>query len=178
MGVAAATMTPTAPANPPEPAPAVLADEGDSWVLPQVVLPALVSLLVCTIGIFGYHHFLGKKGNIATVDLQSVFDAKQLEFSELALKKSATDDDRARALDMASAFPEQMLKAVEKISKDCNCTLVVRSAVVGSGKPDYTRQLLAEFGLDDAKMEGVKKRLQRQLALEKQDAGLPSAIGR
>lgn len=159
-----------------------VAEQGDdAWVIPQVVLPALVSILVCTIGMFGYHYFLGKPNTLATVDLQSVFDAKQLEFSEMALRKTATDDDRARALEMAQGFPGEMVKALEKISKACNCTLVVRSAVVGSTKRDYTPELLAEFGLDQAKIEGVKKRLQRQFeSTSPADElnALPSRIGR
>lgn len=158
------------------------ADQGDdAWVIPQVVLPALVSILVCTIGMFGYHYFLGKPNTLATVDLQSVFDAKQLEFSELALRKSATDEDRAQALEMASGFPAEMVKALEKISKDCNCTLVVRSAVVGSTKRDYTKELLAEFNLDEAKIESVKKRLQRQFNSSNPGDdlnALPNRIGR
>ena len=68
---------------------------------------------------------------IGVVDLAGVYRAKEAEFAD-ALARNGSTDDRSRALASARKFAERFPVALEELSCECACLVVLRSAVVGA----------------------------------------------
>lgn len=153
----------------PDPAP--LAEQTALSSDPRAALPsvfdwlrvAFVSTACALVVVVAYHMFI--RGQIqppiATIDLQSVVDAKELQFTEIVTRPGATDADRDRAYQLVSTLGGELESAVRDIRAECGCTLLVRAAVVGSAHADLTPALRARLGIADIDVASLREKLRQ-----------------
>jgi len=84
---------------------------------------------------------------IGMVDVAEVYRQKEAEFTQL-LTKASSDDDRQRAMLMARAFAQRLPIALEELTHDCDCLVILKGAVVGptTHTVDLTAQLRQKVG--------------------------------
>jgi hypothetical protein len=90
------------------------------------------------------------KQRFAMIDLASVVAIKEREFSDLLMKKDASDQDRVRAYELVQKMGTDLEKALKQIKQQCDCTLLVSSAIVSANVdqlPDYTSDLKTALGI-------------------------------
>ncbi len=92
---------------------------------------------------------------IATVDIASLYRAKEGQVTAQLLRRDASDTDRAAALREAAAFGEQLDRLVARLPADCRCLVFTQGALIGSGAgsriADLTPQLRRQLGLEEAR---------------------------
>ena len=67
---------------------------------------------------------------IGIVDVGEVYRLKEAEFTQI-VTRSASDDERQKALLIARQFAQRLPLALEELPRDCGCLVVIRSAVAG-----------------------------------------------
>ncbi len=90
------------------------------------------------------------KQRFAIIDLASVVAIKEREFSDLLMKKDASDQDRVKAYELVQKMGTDLEKALKQIKQQCDCSLLVSSAIVsanGDQLPDYTNDLKSALGI-------------------------------
>jgi hypothetical protein len=80
------------------------------------------------------------------VDVAEVYRAKEAEFTQIltkALSHPPSEEDRQKALIMARAFAQRLPLALDELPRECNCLVVLRTAVAGPtpNTVDLTAQL-------------------------------------
>ncbi|MCZ4314778.1 hypothetical protein O4H66_15320 [Comamonadaceae bacterium G21597-S1] len=94
-------------------------------------LDTLASLLLVTLALLGYHRYVVQPAlRIGVVDLAEVYRAKEAEFTQ-ALTRADAPDARDKALQMAGDFARKLPRALEELPRECQCLVVLRSAVAG-----------------------------------------------
>jgi hypothetical protein len=92
---------------------------------------------------------------IATVDIASLYRAKEGQVTAQLLRRDASDTDRAAALREAAAFGEQLDRLVARLPADCRCLVFTQGALIGSGAgsriADLTPQLRRQLGLEESR---------------------------
>jgi len=92
---------------------------------------------------------------IATVDIASIYRAKEGQVTAQLLRRDASDTDRAAALREAAAFGEQLDHLVARLPADCRCLVFTQGALIGSGAgsriADLTPQLRRQLGLEETR---------------------------
>ena len=92
---------------------------------------------------------------IATVDIASLYRAKEGQVTAQLLRRDASDTDRAAALREAAAFGEQLDRLVARLPADCRCLVFTQGALIGSGAgsriADLTPQLRRQLGLEETR---------------------------
>ena len=125
-----------------------------SWV------SLLMALLVTTVTLAAYHFWLAKPtAGFAVVDLASVVKIKETEFTTLLSRPNVSDEDREAAYLMVSRIGPAIERAVDRLQKECGCTIVVKSAVIAGPAEDLTPRLKAMLGMSpgtEAQGSGVK----------------------
>lgn len=114
----------------------------------QTALSAAVSLLVMACGLFAYDRLIHRPARaIGVVDLGQIYAAKEAEFA--ALIAGTSDDERQRAMSLASAFARRLPQALEELPRECRCLVVMRSAIAGPAfnALDLTAALKAKLEL-------------------------------
>lgn len=97
-----------------------------------VALSVALSTLLATCGLVAYDRLVVRPGRlVGIVDVSEVYRAKEAEFAAL-LTASKSDEERHRALDLASAFAKRLPAAIDELPVDCRCLVVLKSAVAGS----------------------------------------------
>src|SRR5574340_626699 len=97
----------------------------------------LMALLVSTVTLAAYHFWLAKPtAGFAVVDLASVVKVKETEFTTLLSRPNVSDEDRKAAYLMVSRIGPAIEHAVDRLQKDCGCTIVVKSAVIAGPAED------------------------------------------
>jgi len=90
---------------------------------------------------------------LATVDIASLYRAKEGQVTAQLLRRDASDTDRASALREAAAFGEQLDRLVARLPADCRCLVFTKGALIGSGTDnriaDLTPQLRRQLGLEE-----------------------------
>ena len=108
----------------------------------------LMALLVSTVTLAAYHFWLAKPtAGLAVVDLASVVRIKETEFTTLLSRPNVSDEDRKSAYLMVSRIGPSIEHAVDRLQKDCGCTIVVKSAVIAGPAEDLTPHLKAMLGM-------------------------------
>ena len=108
----------------------------------------LMALLVTTVTLAAYHFWLAKPtAGFAVVDLASVVKIKETEFTTLLSRPNVSDEDRKAAYLMVSRIGPAIEHAVDRLQKDCGCTIVVKSAVIAGPAEDLTPRLKAMLGM-------------------------------
>ena len=91
----------------------------------------------------------------ATVDIASLYRAKEGQVTAQLLRRDASDTDRAAALREAAAFGEQLDWLVARLPADCRCLVFTQGALIGSGAgsrvADLTPQLRRQLGLEETR---------------------------
>lgn len=145
-------------------APATGNDEASvKPLLAQIGISVLAAVFVCASAIGLYDWYTKGNGRFMSVDIQTVMDAKQIEFTELALKAGANDSDREKAIRLAADIPRQLYKVLDEITGECRCVLLVRAAVVSSRVPDVTDTVLERMGLSKEKVSQARRNVEDQL---------------
>jgi hypothetical protein len=116
----------------------------------------LMALLVSTVTLAAYHFWLAKPtAGLAVVDLASVVKIKETEFTTLLSRPNVSDEDRKAAYLMVSRIGPAIEHAVDRLQKDCGCTIVVKSAVIAGPAEDLTPRLKAMLGMSpDTEAQG------------------------
>jgi hypothetical protein len=110
---------------------------------------ALVSTAVALVALIAYHHwFAPKVVRFATIDVAHVVDLKQLQLTAMTTKAGITDRDREAAFSELSVFARDIEQALNDVRAECDCTLLVRQAIVQASLPDMTEALKQKMGLN------------------------------
>ena len=97
----------------------------------QFFLHALLSLLMVLAALGLYDRMVVRPALIVgVVDVAEVYRAKEAEFTQM-LTRTASEEDRQKALLMARAFAQRLPLALEELPRDCNCLVVLKSAIAG-----------------------------------------------
>jgi hypothetical protein len=97
-----------------------------------VALSVALSSLLATCGLVAYDRLVVRPGRvIGVVDVADVYRAKETEFAAL-LTASKSDEERQRALDLAVAFAKRLPAALAELPADCQCLVMLKSAVAGT----------------------------------------------
>jgi hypothetical protein len=97
----------------------------------QFFLHALLSLLTVAAGLALYDRMVVRPALIVgVVDVAEVYRAKEAEFTQM-LTRTASEEDRQKALLMARAFAQRLPVALEELPRDCSCLVVLKSAIAG-----------------------------------------------
>jgi hypothetical protein len=83
----------------------------------------------------------------AVVDLASVVKIKETEFTTLLSHPNVSDEDRKAAYLMVSRIGPAIEHAVDRLQKECGCTIMVKSAVIAGPADDLTPRLKAMLGM-------------------------------
>ena len=67
---------------------------------------------------------------IGVVDVGEVYRLKEAEFTQL-VTKTTSEDERQKALAMARQFAQRLPPALDELSHDCHCLVLVRTSVAG-----------------------------------------------
>ena len=95
------------------------------------VLHIAATVFIVGIALLGYDRMVVRPARlIGVVDVGEVYRLKEAEFTQI-VTKSASDDERERALAMARQFAQRLPVALEELPRDCACLVMVRTAVAG-----------------------------------------------
>ena len=95
------------------------------------LLNVLVTLLVVGAALTAYHRLvLSPALRIGVIDVAEVVRLKEREFTELITKVGSTEGERQKALALAAEFARALPNALEELPGECDCLVLVRSAVV------------------------------------------------
>ena len=113
----------------------------------QVALNAVVSLLVAASCLLAYDRLVFRPSQlIGVVDVSDVYRTKEAEFAAL-LTAGRTEEDRQRAMELATTFARRLPKALDELPRECGCLVVMKSAVAGpaANTVDLTARLKAKL---------------------------------
>jgi hypothetical protein len=113
----------------------------------------LLILLCCVVntaaGIGLYHLASPKRDKFGVVNLGQVYRDKEQEFTKTLAAPSVTDSDRTMAIKSAQDFAIALPKALQALSDDCACIVLMGNAVGGmpAHVTDLTPSLRKKVGL-------------------------------
>ena len=114
-----------------------------------VALSASLSVLIMACGLVAYDRLVVRPSQvIGVVDVAEVYRVKEAEFAAL-ITASKSEEERQKALDLASTFARRLPVAMGELPGDCGCLVVLNSAI--AGRTPNTRDLTA---LLKTKLEG------------------------
>lgn len=113
----------------------------------QAALNAVVSLLVAACCLLAYDRLIIRPSQwVGVVDVSEVYRIKEAEFASL-LTAGRTDEDRQRAMELATTFARRLPQALDELPLECRCLVVMKSVVAGasSNTLDLTPRLKAKL---------------------------------
>lgn len=98
---------------------------------------------------FVYHFSFVRPGmtGYATVDISAAVRHREAQFTALLTSKTVNDRDREAAYRLVQGIGPEIEKAVATLQTECNCTILVKSAVVAGPALDLTPRLLQLMGI-------------------------------
>lgn len=114
-----------------------------------LISQSVITFLAVALALLAYDRLVARAAPpIGVVDVGQVYRLKEAEFTQL-VTKSASEEERQQALAMAQGFARQLPLALEELSRDCACLVLVRSAVAGNSPHalDLTMLLRRKIGL-------------------------------
>jgi|SRR5471032_1529392 len=101
----------------------------------SLLLNFLMSAFVVAVALpIGFHFYermvAGPARLIGVVDVGEVYRLKETEFTQI-VTRTTSEDERQKALMMARRFAQRLPLALEELPRECQCLVVVRSAVAG-----------------------------------------------
>ncbi len=115
------------------------------------LLNALVTLLVVAAALAAYDRLVLRPAlRIGVIDVAEVVRLKEREFTELITKVGSTEGERQKALDLAAEFARALPRALEELPGECDCLVLVRSAVVADtpNTVELTGLLKGKLGIE------------------------------
>ena len=113
-----------------------------------LLLQASLTLVMLVAALAAYHHRVVQPAQrVGLVDVGEVYRQKEAEFTAI-LTRADSDSERERAMALARSFAQRLPVALEELSRDCGCLVVLRSAVA-SATPrtvDLTAHLQQKLG--------------------------------
>jgi len=98
-----------------------------------------LSILITACGLLAYDRLIVRPAQvIGVVDVAEVYRLKEAEFAAL-IRASKSDEERSKAMDLASAFARRLPVAMDELPGDCGCLVVLKTAV--AGRTPHTRDL-------------------------------------
>ena len=111
-----------------------------------LLLATLISAALITV----YHFWLAKPaGNFAVVDIASVVKIKESQFTALLSGPQVTDKERIAAYQLVSGIGPQIEQAIGELQKECDCSIIVKSAMIAGSAEDLTPRLKALLGITE-----------------------------
>lgn len=113
------------------------------------IIHSAAALFIVAIALFAYHHLVARPAQlVGVVDVGEVYRLKEAEFTQ-QVTKTATDDERQKALSMARQFAQRLPLALEELPRECQCLVLVRTSVTGTppNAIDLTALLKRKVGL-------------------------------
>ena len=96
------------------------------------LLELVATLLLITAGLAAYDHWVVRPAlRVGIVDLGEVYRQKEAEFT-LTLTKAGSEDERLKAMATARRFAQRLPVALDELTHECGCLVVLRSAVAGA----------------------------------------------
>lgn len=100
-----------------------------------------LSVLITACGLLAYDRLVVRPAQvIGVVDVGEVYRLKEAEFAAL-IRASKSDEERNKAMDLASAFARRLPVAMDELPSDCGCLVMLKTAV--AGRTPHTRDLTA-----------------------------------
>ena len=97
----------------------------------QLALQVAVCVLVMACGLLAFDRFVVRPSQvIGIVDVSEVYRIKEAEFASL-ITAGRSEDERQKAVELASSFARRLPLALEELPRDCRCLVVLKSAVAG-----------------------------------------------
>jgi len=107
----------------------------------HLAISVALSVLITASGLLAYDRFVVRPAQvIGVVDVAEVYRLKEAEFAAL-ITASKSDEERQKALNLASTFARRLPVAMDELPGDCRCLVVLRSAI--AGRTPNTRDLTA-----------------------------------
>ena len=110
----------------------------------------LLAVATLAAGLAVYHtRWVQPAQAIGVVDISDIYHAKEREYSDLLSRTGATDEGQHRAREMAGQFAAALPKALTEMPAECQCLVLLRSAVVGDTPTtvDLTPLLRRKLGM-------------------------------
>ena len=105
------------------------------------VIHAAATVFIVAIALLVYDRMVVRPARlIGVVDVGEVYRLKEAEFTQI-VTRTTSEDGRQKALLMARQFAQRLPLALEELPRDCQCLVVVRTAVAGA--PPNTVDLTA-----------------------------------
>lgn len=124
------------------------------------LIATLMSIVVVAAALLVYDRTYRKPVRYASVNVSQLIEAHELLFSDIVTSPGATDSDRERAMRLAEQLGSKLTTALEQTKAECDCLLLVSSAVVGRADADLTAAVGERIGLkaDDIKAANARLR--------------------
>lgn len=97
-----------------------------------LIIHSAATLFLVAVALLAYDRLVARPAQlVGIVDVGEVYRDKEAEFTQ-QLTKTATDDERQKALEMARRFAQRLPLALEELPRDCRCLVLVRTSVAGT----------------------------------------------
>lgn len=126
----------------------------------QALRMLVISLVVTVASLVAYDHFVARPARrLGVVDLAAIFRAEEDEYTRVFYKAAAANGAGATGAAPAGAgptpaqlaqdFAQRLPLALNELSRECRCVIVVRGAVatLGEGMVDLTPALRGKLGM-------------------------------
>lgn len=95
------------------------------------IIHSAASLFLIAIALLAYDRLAARPAQlIGIVDVGEVYRLKEAEFTQ-QVTKITSEDERQKALAMARQFAQRLPLALEELTRDCHCLVLVRTSVAG-----------------------------------------------
>lgn len=119
------------------------------------------AVVVVILALIVYTRFFETHVTFATVDLQHIMEARQLQFISKVTGPNVTDRERGEAYDLASRFGHDLNEALKTAQKECGCIILTQSAVVLGNQPDMTSRIKELMGLQGVNVDALKQQFKQ-----------------
>ena len=128
-------------------------DGAPSAILP-IMLNAMIVLILAGLLVLAYHYFYVSKvendipPRVAILDITEILEIKQLQASVQLVRGGSTDQNANLLYQDITTFATRLEAEVKALQDECNCVLVVKSAVIASNRIDnFTPVVKERLGL-------------------------------
>lgn len=130
----------------------------------MAAISTFCAMVVVTIGLVIYERFIRPDIKIATVNIERVLEANQLQFMTKITNPETTEKERSEAYAMARGFGPALNNALEAAQKECSCVILINSAVVLGQQLDLTKQIMNTMGVEDVDIPALKNRFEKSFS--------------
>ena len=146
------------------------ADDSNEPVYLNYIINAMVSVAVGGILLLLYHYFIvvNNQPKFAVLDVAELVEIKQAQVSQNLIRPGASDSDRGNAYEEIKVFSTSLQTTIKDLQAECDCTILVKAAVVRTDYQDLTHVAKERLGLDGVNMKAIIENLQGNNSLQDQ----------